>query len=114
MSLWRSGEFVVRANSLSPGETGRYSIVVEELPPPGPASVRPIGMGRTVNGRLEPSDALLDDGSHYDIYTFSGSAGQRVRITLRSDDFDAFLAFGRWQDGDVSVTDTDDDSAGEQ
>ena len=43
---------------------------------------------------LEPGDAIgvLDDGSHYDIYTFSGPAGQRVRITLRSDDFDAFLA----------------------
>ena len=112
VSLWRTGEFLVRANSLSPGETGRYSLVVEELPPPGPASVRPIGMGRTVNGRLDPSDALLDDGSHYDIYTFSGTAGQRVRITLRSGDFDAFLAFGRWQNGDVTVTDTDDDSGG--
>lgn len=111
-TLSRSGEFLVRANSLSPGETGAYTLVVEELPPPGPPSVRSIDIGQTLNGRLEPSDALLDDGSHYDVYTFHGTAGQRVRVTLRSGDFDAFLAFGRWQDGEIRLTDTDDDSGG--
>ena len=112
VTLSRSGDFLVRANSLSPGETGAYTIVVEELPPPGPPSVRSLEMGQTQHGRLEPSDAVLDDGSHYDVYTFAGSAGQRVRITLRSGDFDAFLAFGPWQDGELRLTDTDDDSGG--
>lgn len=112
VTLPETGDYVVRANSLFPEGTGAYSLVLEELPPPGPATVRPIRIGQTLDGSLDPDDAVLDDESHFDIYTFRGQAGQRVRIILRSDDFDAFLAFGSWRDGDVSVTDTDDDGAG--
>ncbi|MCW6037834.1 PPC domain-containing protein [Spirulina subsalsa FACHB-351] len=42
-------------------------------------------------GRIEESDAKLEDGSFYDLYTFPGEAGQRVRIRLESEDFDPYL-----------------------
>lgn len=111
-TLERGGEHTVRVTSLYPGESGAYSLIVEELPPPGPVSVRSIAMGETLDGALEPSDAVLEDESFYDVYTFSGSGGQRVRITLRSDDFDSYLSFGRWRNGEVDIIDSDDDSGG--
>ena len=42
-------------------------------------------------GRLIPGDAVLDDGSLYDQYVFSGNNGQYVTISLESDDFDPYL-----------------------
>jgi hypothetical protein len=109
-TLWHTGEYVIRANSLSPDEIGSYTLTVEELPEPGPAQVRPIEFGRTIEGSLEPTDAALEDASYYDIYTFRARAGQRITITLRSGDFDSYVAFGPWRDAEIQVTDADDDS----
>lgn len=44
-----------------------------------------------IEGRLVPGDAVLDDGSLYDQYVFSGNGGQYVTISLESDDFDPYL-----------------------
>lgn len=74
------------------------------------STIRP---GTTINASLEVGDRVLDDGSYYDLFTFDGSAGQHVRITLRSDDFDAYLALGMADDdGNVDYTFSDDDSGG--
>lgn len=42
-------------------------------------------------GNLSVRDAVLEDGSHYDSYPFSGSSGQQVIIYLASQDFDSYL-----------------------
>ncbi|MEM9904992.1 MAG: PPC domain-containing protein, partial [Cyanobacteria bacterium P01_D01_bin.44] len=42
-------------------------------------------------GQLEANDNRLDDNSLYDLYRFTGEAGQQVTITLASLDFDAYL-----------------------
>ncbi|MGD1897432.1 MAG: PPC domain-containing protein [Phormidesmis sp.] len=42
-------------------------------------------------GELLSGDAVLDDGSLYDQYTFTGNDGQYVTISLESDDFDPYL-----------------------
>ncbi|MEO1400471.1 MAG: PPC domain-containing protein [Cyanobacteria bacterium J06635_1] len=42
-------------------------------------------------GQLEANDNRLDDNSLYDLYRFTGEAGQQVTITLSSPDFDAYL-----------------------
>lgn len=110
--LWRTGEYMIRANSLYPDGTGAYTISVEETPEPGPVDVLPIEIGQTIEGTLEQDDAILDDNTYYDIYTFRATAGTRVSITLRSDDFDSFLAFGRWINDDIEISETDDDSGG--
>lgn len=44
-----------------------------------------------VQGALEDGDPVLDDGSSYDVYIFSGRAGQEVTINLSSQDFDTYL-----------------------
>lgn len=43
------------------------------------------------SGTLTAGDLMLEDGSWYDRYVFSGNSGQRVTITLESQDFDAYL-----------------------
>ena len=56
-------------------------------------SVPPVGGtgAQTYNGRLEAGDLVATDNSFYDTYQFSANAGERVVITLRSADFDAYL-----------------------
>ncbi len=48
----------------------------------------------TVNGSITPASLKADDGTPYDLYVYRGKAGERVRITMASDAFDAFLAVG--------------------
>jgi len=70
----------------------------------------PIAVGQTVTGRLLPGDctALFGNGSFKDFYTFNGTAGQQVAISLNSTDFDAYLALGL-PDGTFN---TQDDNGG--
>ena len=44
-----------------------------------------------IEDALAEGDAHLDNGSPYDVHLFEGQARQIVRITLVSDEFDAFL-----------------------
>ena len=43
-------------------------------------------------GRLEAGDAQLSSGEYFDVHEFSGNGGDRVEITLRSTEFDPYLA----------------------
>ena len=63
--------------------------------------------GRTFNASLSSSDAIWDDGSHYDVWTMTARAvGQRVVIDMESDDVDAYLRVLR-KDGTPVATDDD-------
>jgi hypothetical protein len=51
-----------------------------------------IQFGSVITGTLEPGDSQLPaDGSYYDAYTFEGQAGQRIQITMSSDELDSYL-----------------------
>ncbi len=63
----------------------------------------PIGLGETVSGTLSENETRA-------VYTFQGSGGTTVTITLMSDDFDAYLVL---QDSAGSTLAEDDDSAGQ-
>lgn len=68
--------------------------------------------GQSVTGALSAADPALDDGSHYDVWRFQGQARHRYRVTLRSDDFDAYLAVGEEAGPACDACATDDDGAG--
>jgi hypothetical protein len=68
--------------------------------------------GESVSGQLTASDPTLDDGSHYDVWRFAAVARHRYRVTLRSDDFDAYLAVGANAQDGCGDCETDDDGAG--
>lgn len=75
----------------------------------GPCAPTPISIGQTVNGNLTTSDCPLDDGTFYDVYSFNGTAGQRIAVTMTSNQFDTFLVLNR---PDGSILAFDDDGAG--
>ncbi|MFN2511686.1 MAG: Calx-beta domain-containing protein [Pyrinomonadaceae bacterium] len=79
------------------------------LSPLGDCPTSPIVVGQTINGSLATTDCFLDDGNYLDQYTFNGTTGQQVSITLDSVDFDAYLYL---IGPDGSLVSTDDDSGG--
>ena len=95
-----NGMYGILANSFEGGETGSYTIEIQAAGGQGGGDIADImggggsgsiSYGATVSGSLTDSDRTLDDGSKYDEYTFQGSAGDRIVITLESSEFDAFL-----------------------
>lgn len=110
LTLPEDGEYTIRANSLNGGESGAYTIALRPAPPvpptPRPQAIR---AGQTVSGQLSDNDAQADDDSFYDAYVYEGRAGERLRITMRSPDFDAFLAVGQGTGESFEIIDRDDD-----
>ncbi len=58
------------------------------------AELRTIGPNQGVTGTLDEDDHQLDDGTYFDTWFYTGSAGERVQIDLWSDDFEPFLVLG--------------------
>lgn len=122
-TLPRNGEYIVRANTLSEGETGGYTLSLETgtagAPAPqaagggsGPQYAGTLTLGTPANGELRQGDELLDDDSFADTWRFQGRAGQQLDVTLRSTAFDAYLVVGRLKNGVFSSIESDDDGAG--
>jgi hypothetical protein len=108
-----AGLYHIRVNSLSAGEKGAYTLLLEDGPVTTPAvSQGEVRIGSSVSGTLSDDDPTLDDDSHYDLLTYRGRSGETVRVTLRSDDFDAYLSFGQMEGDDFTELESDDDGAG--
>ena len=116
VTLPSDGTFVIRANSLSEGETGAYTLALARgaAPRPNPAvQTGSIRVGQTVRGTLAATDPRLEgDDTYYDLHRFTGRAGQRVEISMASTAFDSYLAFGRMEAGELNVLRSDDDGGG--
>lgn len=110
LTLDEGGEYIIRANSLGAGLTGAYTLSVSERPAAAAtATPRPITAGQDVAGALEDTDAAMDDESFYDYWTYQGRAGEKIRITMKSEDFDTFLAFGRLSGAEFTEIASNDD-----
>ena len=72
----------------------------------GACAATPISVGQTVNGNLTTNDCPLGDGTFYDPFSFSGTAGQQVAVSMTSSQFDTFLILNR-PDGLPPVLDDD-------
>ncbi|MGE0158853.1 MAG: DUF4344 domain-containing metallopeptidase [Gemmatimonadales bacterium] len=111
-----TGVYGIRANSLSSGETGAYTLTVELLGGATAAGsadgVRTIGAGETVSSSLDAGDAVLSDGSHYETYVYRGRPGEQIAVIMRSSDFDSYLAGGTPRGTDIDAEETNDDGAG--
>ena len=79
------------------------------LRPLAPCIATPITVGQTVNGSLATTDCFLGDGNLVDAYSFAGTTGQQVAITLDSSAFDAYLYLLK---PDGTLLDEDDDGGG--
>jgi hypothetical protein len=107
LTLPSTGDYVVRASPLTGEEKGLYSLeLIDRGPEPKPGSVL---VGATARGTLSVADALTDEGAYYDAYRFQAKKDEKLRITLVSNAFDAFIDLG--EDGeDFTSIASDDDS----
>ncbi len=109
--LAEDGLYGIQANSYSGDETGRYTLSLTSV---GASTVAgaTIGLGQTVNSRLDESDPVMSDNSYYELYTYRGRPGEQVVVTMRSPDFDTYLTTGRMVGDRFSSEQSDDDGAG--
>jgi len=116
-----NGEMNITVTSFQAGESGSYTLSVEQAgaqqaasaaAPQQAASNAParggaITLGQSMNGRLAQGDQTLSSGEFVDLYTFTGRRGQEVDITLTSSDFDPYVGlrgpgeFTAFNDDDV-------------
>lgn len=85
-------------------------IALAQSTPPLPTATPRIALYGSLNYGDYVTGSLNEDVPAA-IYTFAGRAGERVTITLTSDDFDAYLVL---RDADQHELLTDEDSAGNQ
>jgi 3'-phosphoadenosine 5'-phosphosulfate sulfotransferase len=107
-----SSTYTIQANSLAANTTGAYTLAVERASGAAPAGAQTLSMGQTVSGRLDASDPKLSDNSHYDLYVYRGRPGERVLVTMRSGDFDTYMAWGRLVGSRFEAETRDDDGGG--
>lgn len=113
VTLPEDGTYAVRATSLEGQQSGQFTVALDALAAAPAPSLTPIRAGESVAGELGAGDAELDDGSYYDLYAYAGAPGDRVTVTMRSEEFDTFLAVGNGPgaDGFEEIA-SDDDGAG--
>lgn len=129
-----TGEYIVLANGLTVADTGSYALSFMRLPD-ACASVRvcevgaeipqasaeaiilaapatPIALGDTVTGKLEVEGLKLPDGKPFQSWRYTARAGERVVITNRSGDFDAYLQLYHVGGGTLREIERNDDGGG--
>ena len=72
----------------------------------GACSSTPISYGQTLTGALTTSDCPIGDGSFFDDYSFTGTAGQKIAVSMSSSSFDTYLLL-LGSDGSVLLSDDD-------
>jgi hypothetical protein len=106
-----NGDHRIYARPLDASSTGAFTIGLTVMPVVKITS-RPIALGQTVSGTIESADPETDGGQYFHQYAVTAQPGERIRITLRSSTFDAYLTWGRLVGNALEGTTTDDDSAG--
>lgn len=99
--LNQTGEYYLLTTSYSTGETGGYSLTMDygtssstttvEASPPITPPPSTQGDYVRISEALNRGDDTLSSGEYYDQYTFLGNRGDRINISLSSDDFDTYL-----------------------
>lgn len=110
-----TGEVSIITTSYGVGETGAYTLVLEEAGGTTAVastsrSTSTLRLGQAVTGRLGVGSDTLRSGEYMTVYTLNGRAGDHIEVTLRSDQFDPYLFVQG--PGDFAVA-NDDDETGE-
>jgi hypothetical protein len=104
------GTYLLVAQALAEDGAGAYTLNLAAAPAIATSTPRPIQVGQTVSGRLDETDAVLeDDDTFYDTWLLNGRRGQRVQIEMKADSLDAFLSVGRMEGTEFNSIRTDDD-----
>jgi hypothetical protein len=108
------GTYLIMAQSLGDA-TGRFSLSLSEFEPPPPPVARAAAVGDVINGLLSEESSVFvtdwDSEVPHDLYRLELTAGQRLLITMDSEELDSYLEFGPLMgDHSIDMTDYDDDS----
>ncbi len=77
----------------------------------GTCTATSISPGQTVNGSLTTSDCVFTGTTRYvDVYNFSGTAGQRIAVSMNSSAFDTYLYLKN--SGNQTLAENDDSGGG--
>ena len=106
--LESDGAYELRAAGFDEDEEGEYTLRVSPFGEPRAARLR---VGDTADGELTEEDHEGEEG-YEDHYVIRGAPGTQATITAESDDFDTYLQFGVWEDGELEVEEENDDGAG--
>ncbi|WP_296819727.1 PPC domain-containing protein [Brevundimonas sp.] len=106
-----TGTYELWVTPYADGELGAYSVETADIGP-APQPVR-VDFGAVIVGELTATDGVTAEGPNYDAYAFTGQRGQRIRVEMRSGDFDSFLLLGHHGDYGLSAIAEDDDGLGE-
>ena len=107
-TLPETGDFVLRASALGADGKGLFSVELRDRGPQPQAGS--ILVGATARGSLDENDATAEDNSFYDAYRLTLKEGEKLLITMVSNDVDSFVAVGQDKaDGSFEVLGSDDD-----
>ena len=107
----RTGSNQLLVQAYQESGLGPYTLSVQRAPQATTGQQQSTRIGATEEGRLEETDNFdEEDDRYYDVYTFRGSAGQRVQIDMTSE-FDTYLVLGRLDGCDWRELATDDDGS---
>ena len=106
------GEYIIRANTLSEGQTGAYTLALTDEGEVQPIRAQAIQPGQAISGRLESKDAATAEGKPVDYYKFPAKLNHRYAVTLLSSEFDAVLELGNGTSGTWTKLRENDDGAG--
>lgn len=99
-----AGEYVIRASHAGDEEAGgTYVLTLEERTVVAPRRRGAIALDREVEGSLDAANEEIDE------WTFTGRAGERIVIDMRSSAIDSKVAIGRLESGAFSELAEDDD-----
>ena len=113
IELPEDGSYRVSATSFSPGAMGAYRLAAatpaagERADAAQPATA--IALGNLVNGRLDQDDLRFAGDKFQDRYRLTGRRGDRVRISLASNEFDTVLNL-QGPDGAAQSNDDSEDN----
>jgi hypothetical protein len=101
-----TGTYLLVATSYGQGATGDFTLSVEAVRPP---RVVRLLRSHAIAAHLLADAAQTEDGRNADVYTFGGRAGERVTLTMQSEDFDTYLILGRTSGGRFEELTRNDD-----
>ncbi len=104
-----TAEYEIRASPLGAEEKGLFSIeLIDRGPQPLPGSIL---VGASARASLTDNDALTDEGIFYDDYRIEVAEGDKLIVTMVSNDFDAFIDVGREVQGGLFESIASDDDS---
>lgn len=131
-----AGEYLVVATGFSSSDTGSYALTLQRMADACSslgvceigaslgrivvnrailaAPARAIALGARVAGELANTSATLPEGRPFDAWRYSGRAGERLLISQRSTDFDAYLYLYRVDGSTVDEVARNDDDGGDR